>query len=288
MSTSTQLSNKRFVDDHKFANSSVLSSSLNSIGKISNAVKAVAREATAGKNINFNKLSHEHSPGKLMNLAKSEHCNTFDSVGADSDGRDYWDKWVRKMKLERKQSQSIPLTEIEKRELNYVNVRMMIFDVRYEGLQEHGTLPSWFRFPLKEKLTDDDIDKFIEQYSCCKETASTICILGAGVLTGNLDNLNGVERFNVKAINKIINKMEKSGFVHITTAEDGFEKWHELCKLHDLRLQEHYPDECYYWLQEADARDRMRQEGALRIFAGKFTSLYEKMGQKLRDLVYKK
>ena len=46
------------------------------------------------------------------------------------------------MKLERKQSQSIPLTETEKRELNYVNVRMMIFDVRYEGLQEHGTLPS--------------------------------------------------------------------------------------------------------------------------------------------------
>ena len=112
-------------------------------------------------------------------------------------------------KLEKKQNQSIPLTESEKRELNYVNVRMMIFDVRYEGLQEHGTLPSWFRFPLKEKLTDEDIDKFIEQYSWWKETANTICILGAGHLTNNIESLNGVEKFNVKAISKIINKMEK-------------------------------------------------------------------------------
>ena len=165
---------------------------------------------------------------------------------------------------------------------------MMIFDVRYEGLQEHGTLPSWFRFPLKEKLTDDDIDKFIEQYSWWKETANTICILGAGGLTDNIESLNGVEKFNVKAISKIINKMEKNNFVHITTVEEGFEKCHELCKQFDLRLQEHYSEEWYYWLQEGESNENSKQEGAFRIFAGKFTSLYEKMGQKLRDLVYNK
>ena len=85
----------------------------------------------------------------------------------------------------------------------------MIFDIRYEELQEHGTLPNWLRFSLKERLTDEDIDKFIEDYSWWKAVASTICILGAGRLTGNLDELNGVEKFHIKAVNKIISKMEK-------------------------------------------------------------------------------
>lgn len=70
------------------------------------------------------------------------------------------------MKLEKKQLQNIPLTETEKRELNYVKMEMMIFDVRYEELQEHGTLPNCFRFSLKEKLTEEDVQKFIEDYAC--------------------------------------------------------------------------------------------------------------------------
>jgi len=70
------------------------------------------------------------------------------------------------MRLEQKQSQSIPLTEAEKKELNFVKMEMMIFDVRYEVLQEHGTLPNCFRFSLKERLTDEDVDKFIKDYSC--------------------------------------------------------------------------------------------------------------------------
>ena len=56
ISTSTQLNNKFFLDEQTFIKKreNVLSSSLNNIGKISNAVKAVGKEATAGKNINFN------------------------------------------------------------------------------------------------------------------------------------------------------------------------------------------------------------------------------------------
>jgi hypothetical protein len=46
------------------------------------------------------------------------------------------------MRLEQKQTQNIPLTEAEKKELNFVKMEMMIFDIRYEELQEHGTLPN--------------------------------------------------------------------------------------------------------------------------------------------------
>ena len=120
---------------------------------------------------------------------------------------------------------------------------MMIFDVRYEELQEHGTLPNCFRFSLKERLTEEDVNKFIEDYSCCKEAASTICILGSSSLTNDFESMNGVEQFHVKAVNKIIKKMEKNNFVHITTCEEGFEKCHEFCKEYDLRIQEHYPEE---------------------------------------------
>jgi hypothetical protein len=69
------------------------------------------------------------------------------------------------MRLEQKQSQNIPLTEVEKKELNFVKMEMMIFDVRYEELQEHGTLPNCFRFSLKQRLTDQDVDQFIKDYS---------------------------------------------------------------------------------------------------------------------------
>jgi hypothetical protein len=46
------------------------------------------------------------------------------------------------MLLEQKKKNSIPLTEAEKKEINYFKMEMMIFDVRYEELQEHGTLPN--------------------------------------------------------------------------------------------------------------------------------------------------
>lgn len=184
----------------------------------------------------------ENSPGKLMsnfrndsatksptflkpegdvfkpNVGSSKTFDFTDQCGAS----DFCDKCKSRMKLELKQSQNIPLTESEKRELNSLGwkspsissesaekIEMMIFDVRYAELQEHGTLPNCFRFSLKEKLTEEDVNKFIEDYGCCKEAASTICILGAGNLTGDLENLNGVEKFHVKAVNKIISKMEK-------------------------------------------------------------------------------
>lgn len=192
------------------------------------------------------------------------------------------------MRLEQKQSQNIPLTEAEKKELNFVKMEMLIFDVRYQELQEHGTLPNCFRFSLKERLTDEDVDKFIQDYSCCKEAARTICILGAGNLTNKHENMNGVELFHVKAVNKIINKMEKHNFKHLTTVEEGFEKCHELCKMYDLRIQEHYPEDCYYCIRDEEAKGYPRSEGTFKLFAGKVSSLYERMGQRLRDLMYKK
>ena len=190
------------------------------------------------------------------------------------------------MKLEAKQSQNIPLTESEKYELNYVKMEMMIFDIRYGELQEHGTLPNWFRFSLKERLTDEDVNKFIEDFAPWKAAASTICVLGAGKLTEEDEQLNGVERFHVKAVNKIVSKMERNSFIHVTTLEEGFEKCHELCKLHDLRIQEHYTQECYYCMKEEEAKNE-QSDGTFRLFAGRFASLYERMGQRLKNFMFK-
>ena len=212
------------------------------------------------KNIGRLNHSHENSPGKLMSNFKSESkspdvpqldqsrfrsdfsmAKTLDFAEQNSP-TDYCQKCKSRMKLEKKQNQGIPLTESEKRELNYVQIKMMIFDARYEELQEHGTLPNCFRFSLKERLTDEDVTTFIDKYACAKQVGDIICIMGASNLTGDPDSFNGVEDFHVKAVNKIINKMEKNSFLHVTTLEEGFEKCHELCKLHDLRIQEHSPE----------------------------------------------
>lgn len=106
----------------------------------------------------------------------------------------------------------------------------MIFDVRYEELHKQGTLPNCFRISLKKELKDSDIDQFISDYSCLKSAANTICIVGAGTLTSDLAELSEFEQFHVKAVGKIISRMEKNKFVHITAVEEGFEKLHELCK----------------------------------------------------------
>lgn len=82
--------------------------------------------------------------------------------------------------------------------------------------------------------------------------------------------------------------MEKNNFIHVTTCEEGFEKCHELCKQYDLRIQEHYPEDCYYCLKEQGINNDSRSEGTFKILSGKFSSLYEKMGQRLKDLVFKK
>ena len=99
--------------------------------------------------------------------------------------------------------------------------------------------------------------------------------------------MNGIEQFHVKAVNKIIRKMEKNHFIHITTCEEGFEKCHEFCKEYDLRIQEHYPEDCYYWLKESN-KDKERTEGTFKLLQGKFSSIYEKMGQKLKDFMTNK
>ena len=94
ISASNQLNNKRVLEKQNLEKKreNVLSSSLNNIGKISNAVMAVGKEATARKNINFNKISYDHSPGMLMNLAKSEHFSTFDSACDDNFDNEYCEK----------------------------------------------------------------------------------------------------------------------------------------------------------------------------------------------------
>lgn len=160
-----------------------------------------------GNNISTLSHSMDNSPGKLMHqvnhdpssLYKSPKqslpfAQTVDNVkgGGSPKTVDFvnlpetledWEKCKRRMRLEQKQIQNLPLTETEKKELNFVKMEMMIFDIRYEELQEHGTLPNCFRFSLKEHLTEENVDKFIKDYSCCKEAASTICILGASNLT---------------------------------------------------------------------------------------------------------
>lgn len=98
-----------------------------------------------------------------------------------------------------------------------------------------------------------------------------------------MESMNGVEQFHVKAINKIIKKMEKNNFIHVTTCEEGFEKCHELCKEYDLRIQEHFPDDCYYCMK--DEEGNKEREGTFKYFQGKFSSLYEKMGQKFKGLL---
>lgn len=203
------------------------------------------------------------------------------------DPTDYWEKCKKRMKLEAKQNQNIPLTESEKRELNFFKMEMMIFDVRYKELQEHGTLPNWFRFSLQERLTDEHINKFIEDYEPCKAAANTICIIGASSLTADDSLLNGVEKFHVKAVNKVISKMEKHNFIHVTTVEEGFEKLHEMCKLYDLRIQEHSPQECYYCIKDEESKDSPSSGGTFKTFAGKFASIYEKMGKKLKSFMFK-
>jgi hypothetical protein len=167
-------------------------------------------------------------------------------------------------------------------------MEMIIFDIRYGELQEHGTLPNCFRFSLKDKLTEKDVDKFIKDFDCIKEEAKTICILGASCLTSNPDELNGVELYHVKAVKKIISKMEKNNFMHVTTAEEGFEKCHELCIDYSLRIQEHSPEDCYYCIKTEEIKSKGNSEGTFKKFAGKFSSLYERMGQKFKDLLYKK
>lgn len=257
------------------------------------------------KNIGKLNNSHENSPGKLMSNFKSESKvqevarldhNKFRSdfsmaktldFAEQSRPTDYCQKCKTRMKLENKQNQGIPLTESEKRELNYVQIKMMIFDARYEELQEHGTLPNCFRFSLKERLTDEDVNIFIDKYTCAKQVGDIICIMGASNLTADPDSLNGVEDFHVKAVNKIINKMEKNSFLHVTTLEEGFEKCHELCKLHDLRIQEHSPDHCYYCMKEEEDKEGGGKEGTFKVFAGRFASLYESMGQKFKNFITK-
>lgn len=82
--------------------------------------------------------------------------------------------------------------------------------------------------------------------------------------------------------------MEKNNFIHVTTVEEGFDKCHELCKKYNLRIQEHYPEACYYCLKEEEAKSTAKQDSTLKTFAGKFSFLYDRMSQRLRDLMYKK
>lgn len=81
--------------------------------------------------------------------------------------------------------------------------------------------------------------------------------------------------------------MEKHNFLHITTCEEGFEKCHEFCKEYDLRIQEHYPEDWYYCIRESD-KDTSKSEGTFKLLQGKFSSLYERMGQKFKDLMTRK
>ena len=81
--------------------------------------------------------------------------------------------------------------------------------------------------------------------------------------------------------------MERNSFIHVTTIEEGFEKCHELCKLHDLRIQEHYPQECYYCMKEEEAKNTEQRDGTFKLFAGRFASLYERMGQRLKNFMFK-
>lgn len=190
----------------------------------------MAKESGSRKNMWTFSNSHNNSPGKLMNKVNCDHSSKYKSpkqspsfsqsaeVRKSGSSKtidfinvvnlpeilDDCEKCKRRMRLEQKQSQNIPLTEAEKKELNFVKMEMMIFDVRYKELQEHGTLPNWFRFSLEEHLTEKMVDKFIQDYSCIKEAAGTICILGASNLTSDVDNLSGVEQFHLKAVNKII------------------------------------------------------------------------------------
>jgi len=259
------------------------------------AIKAGSHKSTDNISRSFDSSTKYKPPKKSPafgqsadSTIKDQSPKTFDFSSRTDNVTEDWEKCKRRMLLEQKKKNSIPLTEAEKKEINYFKMEMMIFDVRYEELQEHGTLPNWFRFSLKDRLTEEDVDKFIKDYSCCKEAASTICILGAGSLTSNEGELNGVEMFHVKAVNKIISKMERNKFIHITTVEEGFEKCHELCKEYDLRIQEHYPEECYYCMKEDETKNSSRSGGTLKTFAGKFSSLYERMGQRLKNFMFKK
>lgn len=134
-------------------------------------VKPVSKDSNSKKNLNTLRNSLDNSPGKLMNrvnydhsmkykppkqsppfgqaadsrrtssIHKSPHSNQVDFTNR-FDTLEDCEKCKRRMRLEQKQTQNIPLTETEKKELNFVKMEMMIFDIRYEELQEHGTLPN--------------------------------------------------------------------------------------------------------------------------------------------------
>lgn len=83
-----------------------------------------------------------HFGQNLENTRKSGSPKTFNFTNASDTSNEICEKCRRRMRLEQKQTQNIPLTETEKKELNFVKMEMMIFDVRYEVLQDHGTLPN--------------------------------------------------------------------------------------------------------------------------------------------------
>lgn len=149
--------------------------STKTIDKPTSSVKFAIKDTGSRKNIvssesyKMNLLPNKDLPPLGSNIDSkhdSKVSKTFDlSSRADSDADFYCEKCNRRRRLEEKKNNNIPLTESEKRELNFVKMEMMIFDVRYEELQEHGTLPNCLRFSLKERLTEEDVNKFIEDYS---------------------------------------------------------------------------------------------------------------------------